>query len=90
MFKFFESRRKEKAKAGSRNSSLEGTFALIKPDAFAKREEIVQIIRTEGFLIVAARVFTFSKITLAKCFGKAWVFLEQASIFFCLYDSIEL
>uniref|UniRef100_A0A0K2T6C6 NME/NM23 family member 5 [Ovis aries] n=1 Tax=Lepeophtheirus salmonis TaxID=72036 RepID=A0A0K2T6C6_LEPSM len=73
MFKFFESnlkgKREDKKSGNKSSSSLEGTFAIIKPDAFHKREEIVQILRTEGFLLVAVRVFTFSKLTLAKCFG---------------------
>ena len=41
--------------------TLEGTLALIKPDAVSKEKHIVEIIRDEGFLIVERRRVRFSK-----------------------------
>ena len=41
--------------------TLEGTLAMIKPDAVAKERDIVEIIRDEGFLIVERRRVRFSQ-----------------------------
>lgn len=41
--------------------TLEGTLAMIKPDAVAKERDIVDIIRDEGFLIVERRRVRFSQ-----------------------------
>ena len=41
--------------------TLEGTLAMIKPDAVGKEKDIVEIIRDEGFLIVERRRVRFSQ-----------------------------
>ena len=40
---------------------LEGTLALIKPDAVDRAKEIINIIISEGFLIVEKKRFQFSR-----------------------------
>ena len=40
---------------------LEGTLALIKPDAVNKAKEIINIIISEGFLVVEKKKFQFSR-----------------------------
>ena len=47
--------------------TLEGTLALIKPDAAAKESQILELIREEGFLIVERARFRFSE-EMAKRF----------------------
>ena len=41
--------------------SLEGTLAIIKPDAFARRIEIEEMIMKEGFLLVEKKRFRFTR-----------------------------
>ena len=41
--------------------TLEGTLAIIKPDAFHRRIEIEEIILKEGFVLVDKKKMRFSK-----------------------------
>ena len=45
----------------SETETLEGTLALIKPDAVHKTKEIIQRISDEGFLVVEKQRMNFSR-----------------------------
>ena len=45
----------------SDGDTLEGTLALIKPDAIHKAKEILQRISDEGFLVVEKQRMNFSR-----------------------------
>ena len=45
----------------SDGDTLEGTLALIKPDAVHKAKEILQRIQDEGFLVVEKQRMNFSR-----------------------------
>ena len=44
--------------------TLEGTLALIKPDAVHKVKEILEIVSDEGFLVVEKQRMNFSRYVL--------------------------
>ena len=46
---------------GNNSPRLEGTLALIKPDAYPRRIEIEEVIMKEGFLLVDKKRLKFTK-----------------------------
>ena len=55
------SRRRSDSSDESDGETLEGTLALIKPDAVHKAKEILQRIIDEGFLVVEKQRMNFSR-----------------------------
>ena len=47
--------------SGMESPRLEGTLAIIKPDAFSRRIEIEEIIMKEGFLLVEKKRLRFTR-----------------------------
>jgi hypothetical protein len=67
---------------------LEGTLALIKPDAVDRAKDIISIILSEGFLIVEKKRFRFSREVIWKSYYlvrrikliKIKIFLHKADV----------
>ena len=47
--------------SGMESPRLEGTLAIIKPDAYTRRIEIEEIIMKEGFLLVEKKRLRFTR-----------------------------